>query len=452
MAAHQNQFQQAQEMILKLFSAATGVQAEVLEVEAGHSKADEPHVARLPASGSTMCRLLQAQGQVLQAEDGKEERTGDLVDYEELSNVAVADGSSTLCSCVHAEQHCRVLQTNGETYGILRFLAANQEQPVNQAIDVVNRASVAIDEAARTQAQEGTAAAASKSAFEAQHLRHLEDLLVDIVQGLNDIQEDERALRFHLEQIKHELATRLQNVIALAENLVTDYYLYGPEGRLKELKRLLNGTLATDTVAQTLGGYLGHYRFRKRSIALLAHEAKGLYEDEARRRGIRIQVGMPTSLHHTGADAHVIEISDIHLQYALNNLVQNAVKYSFKGTAQVPRIVYINGHVEDDMYVLTIENYGVGILPDEIASGAIFREGYQGRLTVQEYRRGSGKGLFFAKRIIDRHHGHIEVESRVDVNVAASVEEHGKPHLNRFSIYLPRTQPTEDVKGAEKSK
>ena len=89
-------------------------------------------------------------------------------------------------------------------------------------------------------------------------------------------------------------------------------------------------------------------------------------------------------------------------------------------------------------YALEIKNYGVGIQPDEIIERKIFSDGYQGRLTQGEYRTGSGKGLNFVKNVIDEHHGSIEVESRM---MADENDPEGRPHLTRFTIYLPYVQP-----------
>ena len=100
----------------------------------------------------------------------------------------------------------------------------------------------------------------------------------------------------------------------------------------------------------------------------------------------------------------------------------------------------ITGAPEQDYYVLTFENYGVGILQDEIDSDAIFEDGYQGKLTQGEYRTGSGLGLSFVKRIVDRHKGLIRVTSEL---MADHETPEGQPHHNKFYLHLPYNQPKE---------
>jgi signal transduction histidine kinase len=205
---------------------------------------------------------------------------------------------------------------------------------------------------------------------------------------------------------------------------------------------VLYSALALDTVTQTLGEYLEDYRFRPQYIASLIREAVRLYEPEANRRGIDIYVRFQRE---NGRNPSV-EISRTHLQHALNNLVHNAVKYSFRtGPKSRHRFIMIKGDFDEDEYILTIENYGVGILPEEIAEGDLFRDGYQGKLTRGEYRTGSGKGLHFTKRVIDRHHGRIVIDSELKTELDPDDETEGKPHLNRFIVYLPRRQPREDL-------
>ncbi len=241
--------------------------------------------------------------------------------------------------------------------------------------------------------------------------------------------------RRNMEKISHEIQTRLQAVIAGADNLCLEMPPTHEEQR-KMAQAVLASALALDTVVQNLGDYMEEYRFRPEPLLPLLEEARRLYEAEAARRGIAIHI----KLQADGAGP-VLEISRHHLQYALNNLVHNAVKYSFRSGPGRNRFVLIEGRPGKRFYQLSIQNYGVGILPEEIESGAIFQDGYQGRLTQGEYRTGSGKGLYFAQRTIAQHHGYIKVESTLK---SETMEAEGQPHLTRFTIFLPYRQPKEE--------
>ncbi len=242
--------------------------------------------------------------------------------------------------------------------------------------------------------------------------------------------DEEAHLKRSVEKVTHEIQTRLQAVIANAENLTVDLGEMTRVEAQEMANDLLHSALALDTVVQNLGEYMEEYRFYPEPLAPLLYEAKRLYEGEARRRGIDIRLRIQGN--------PVLELSRHHMQYALNNLVHNAVKYSFRSGPGRHRYVLVLGRPIEDQYMLMIENYGVGILEDEIQNGAIFRDGYQGKLTQGEYRTGSGKGLYFVKRVIDRHHGTIRVTSRL---VSGETTPEGQPHLTRFFIYLPHVQP-----------
>lgn len=246
--------------------------------------------------------------------------------------------------------------------------------------------------------------------------------------------EEEDRLKRSVEKVNHEIQTRLQAVIADAENLAFEVTDLSPNEIKSRAQRVLDVALALDTVIQTLGEYLKEYNFEKRPIAHLVREARRVYRVEALRHGIDIRIRF------IGAPP-LIEMSHRHIQLAINNLVHNAVKYSFRGSPGRGRFVWIIGQPEGNLYRLVFENFGVGILKEEIDKGIIFEDGYQGKLTQGEHRTGSGKGLFFVKNIIERHHGRIEVDSRL---VAEEDTLEGKPHVNRFTIYLPYQQPNED--------
>lgn len=238
-----------------------------------------------------------------------------------------------------------------------------------------------------------------------------------------------------VERVSHEIQIRLQGIIAEAENLITEIPSLTTNDAIDRLRFLLYASLALDTVTQTLmGDYLEEFYFTEEPIMVLLYEAKQIFTPTANRRGIEIQVWFDSE-----ASLPKIEMSKPHLQQAINNLVHNAVKYSFRSGTDRHRYVRIEGHLEGTNYVLTFENYGVGIKPEEIARKSIFDEGYQGTLTRGEYRTGAGLGLAFTKKVIERHHGQIDVESRLTIDPALGHDKN--PHLTRFIVRLPCRQP-----------
>jgi signal transduction histidine kinase len=244
---------------------------------------------------------------------------------------------------------------------------------------------------------------------------------------------NERRIRRDTEKISHELQTRLQPVIAITENTYSIVETADKNEIKRRLDDIMGTALALSTVVQNLGEkYLGGYRFtRSVSIKKLLNEAIRIYGPEADRAYIEIRTDIKDPFYG-------VELSTNHMQFALNNLVNNAVKYSFRGTRDNRRFVKIEGISYDRHYEISFSNYGIGITAEEIRDEMLFQDGYQGKLTHHEQRTGSGKGLFFVKQVIDKHHGKIFVESKIRSDTQ---EKEGKPHTNKFTIKLPYLQP-----------
>ena len=260
----------------------------------------------------------------------------------------------------------------------------------------------------------------------------LENLLSKAEQWMNVVLREEKKAKDALERNTHEINTRLQSVIAHAENLVSQIEYSDFDEAKKTASSVLRSTASLDTVVQSLGDYLEEYRFKRQPLTPLVDEAISLYEAEASQRGIELVQRL------VGSDNAMqwVDVSRRHLQYALNNLIHNAVKYSYLASPKLHRYVSIEGYPEKNFYALRISNYGVGISPCEYEK--IFLDGYQGRLTRGEYRTGSGKGLPFVKRVIELHHGRIEVESHPKGEQETPT---GRPHVNKFTVRLPYHQP-----------
>lgn len=242
----------------------------------------------------------------------------------------------------------------------------------------------------------------------------------------------EDRLQRHVEKITHELQTRLQSVMGDAENLLMEFAYLSREELKSGIHTVLNDAQALATVVHNLGDFQADYYFEPTRLVAILNEARRIYATEAAERHVEIKL----FLEPLDGRSPVLELARDPIQIAFNNLIHNAVKYSFRGSRGRTRFVRIEGWPEDGEYAVMVENYGVGITAEELVSRHIFGDGVQGALTEGEFRTGSGKGLFFAERAVKRHGGRIEVTSR---NVTDQ-EPEGNPHLNQFTVYLPITQ------------
>lgn len=101
---------------------------------------------------------------------------------------------------------------------------------------------------------------------------------------------------------------------------------------------------------------------------------------------------------------------------ALNNILDNAVKYSPVGSTITVQVK------EFEMYVcILVADEGIGITEEERAQ--IFRRFYRSSQVQQE--EGLGIGLYLAREILRREGGYIKVQSRLEKGSC-------------FGIYLPK--------------
>lgn len=99
----------------------------------------------------------------------------------------------------------------------------------------------------------------------------------------------------------------------------------------------------------------------------------------------------------------LVQADKAHLELALVNLLENALKYSTE-----PHIVVQTGHDEDDFYI-SVKDNGVGIEKQYLKN--IFKKFYRVPTGDIHNVKGFGLGLNFVKRIIDAHKGRIRVNS-----------------------------------------
>lgn len=92
------------------------------------------------------------------------------------------------------------------------------------------------------------------------------------------------------------------------------------------------------------------------------------------------------------------------LRVVLQNLLENAIKYSEKGDR-----ISIFLAADEDKAVLTVKDSGIGIPKEE--QEKIFEKFFRATNAVKKESVGSGLGLYTTRRIVEKHNGSIEFES-----------------------------------------
>jgi signal transduction histidine kinase len=99
----------------------------------------------------------------------------------------------------------------------------------------------------------------------------------------------------------------------------------------------------------------------------------------------------------------IVSADPVRIGQVVNNLIDNAVKYSRPGSA-----VAVASRREDAHAVIVVADEGPGIPEDELP--LIWNRLYRGR--AGKGARGSGLGLSLAKAIVDAYGGTIKAENR----------------------------------------
>jgi len=271
-----------------------------------------------------------------------------------------------------------------------------------------------------------------------QNVIGIQGIFVDISKKL---QADQEHLRNRINNLVHEVSLPIQAICSNLENVKNDCRT----GRLnltkKEILAALEfcysqvhilGTQAENMQKALLGAKELPYIFREGSIQPIIADCISLFSSAGSKRKVRF--ASPQNRH--GKSYPRLEMSRPDLFRAFKNLYHNALKYSYSGVGlssdnspHATRWISTTLNARDAAnFSVSISNYGVGILPDELPR--VFEEGYRGKLSIDRHRTGAGLGLSEAKKVIERHGGTIEIDCK----------RMGGPFLSTVTVTLPYRQ------------
>ncbi len=211
----------------------------------------------------------------------------------------------------------------------------------------------------------------------------------------------------------HDLKEPLRTVSIYSEMLHSKY-----AGKLDQegdrfLRAIMNGVDRMRTLVDGLLVYSGlkKHKFEYENLNLNQIVAQVLQDLEP-----LIQEKLAVVTHDT---LPTIQANRLQMNQLLQNLLVNALKYN----GNKPPRIHIASQEKDGCVVLSVKDNGIGIAKE--FSDRIFQV-FQ-RLHSQSQVPGAGLGLAICKRIVEKHHGKIWVESEVDKGAT-------------FFIRLPQTQ------------
>jgi signal transduction histidine kinase len=192
--------------------------------------------------------------------------------------------------------------------------------------------------------------------------------------------------------VSHELRSPLTRLKLALE--------MSPESELKEsmlqdvgeMETMLSEILET----QRLSNGNGHLSMEKMDLSALVREKADKYK--SRKPGVKV-MNAPDSL--------VVMVDPARIKTVLQNLLENALKFSDKQKKPVE----ISVRLEEDKVILTVQDFGVGIPPEDHEK--VFEPFYRVDKSRTKETGGYGLGLSLCREIIRAHGGDMRLESQV---------------------------------------
>lgn len=201
--------------------------------------------------------------------------------------------------------------------------------------------------------------------------------------------------------VTHEMRTPLTAIQGTSE-LMTRFAL--PEEKRKQMAELINSE--SKRLARMIEIFLGVERLSAGQVELKKESFDAADVVEAcvkRARPVAERKRIELRVETTGENLALTGDREL-MEYAVYNLLTNAVKYSPEQTR-----VTISAERRDRRVRVAVEDQGIGIDRKEIRR--IFQKFYRTRKAEQSGEAGTGIGLSIVEQIVTQHGGTIEVRS-----------------------------------------
>ncbi|PCR90388.1 PAS domain S-box protein [Natrinema ejinorense] len=228
-----------------------------------------------------------------------------------------------------------------------------------------------------------------------------------VVQNVTELREYQHQLEESNEQLEqfayaasHDLQEPLRMVTSYLQLIGDQYGDALDEDGEEFLEFAVDGA---ERMRQMIDGLLEYSRIETRGDPFEPVDLDDVLDDVRKDLQMRID---ESNAEITTDDLPRVDGDDSQLRQVFQNLLSNAIEYSEDKPPQVD----ISATRDDDQWVISVRDDGIGIDPDK--QERIF-EVFQ-RLHTHEEHSGTGIGLALARRIVERHDGEIWVDSEPD--------------------------------------
>ncbi len=207
--------------------------------------------------------------------------------------------------------------------------------------------------------------------------------------------------------IAHDLKSPFNSILGFLDLLMDRYGEYNEKQRLEMLQSIHSGANHTYSLLENLliwsRTQIGKIEYQPQSVELLPiiTETIMLFKQYADEKEISIKV-------ETGQIQNVMADRQM-VSTIVRNIISNAIKFTHTGGK-----IHINSaasHENDRMAVVTIQDSGVGVVPENLEKLFCISNGISTLGTNNE--KGTGLGLILCKEFVELHGGEIWAESEV---------------------------------------
>lgn len=219
------------------------------------------------------------------------------------------------------------------------------------------------------------------------------------MQDVTYLKEVDRARREFVHTVSHDLRSPLTSVIGYTElveragtlNDMQRDFLSRIQDSIQHITSLINDLLDVDSIEAGID--------TRREIVQLEGILRytiDMLHNQIKAKQIKIRTDITPAL-------PALRANPIRLRQVLDNIIGNAIKYSYDD-----REIFISIHSEGSQVILEVTDQGPGIPPAD--QPHIFDKFYRASNISSEVE-GSGLGLAIVKNIVENHQGRIWVES-----------------------------------------
>src|SRR3990170_2333276 len=241
-----------------------------------------------------------------------------------------------------------------------------------------------------------------KIAHHTSPISHPQKVLIGFFHDVTEEKRVEAIKRDFVANVSHELRTPLASIKGYAETLL--------DGALDDKATLKNFLTIIDRHANRMTALiedlltLSMLESHQMPLSLKPLDIKGLissivqgFEKQAKDKGIELIINVNGKIPKVTGDKD-------RLEQVIVNLVDNAIKYTIKGTVKVSA-----AETADNMLRVDVEDTGIGIPEKDIPR--IFERFYRVDKGRSRELGGTGLGLAIVKHIIQGHNGKIWIKS-----------------------------------------